>query len=473
MLGLLRTTALRHALIYFGVFALAAAVAVAYIFWRTNVMLAVKQENSVQAEIVALDEQYRTGGIESLRRAVAERSETPGNNLYLVTDAEGRWLAGNLKEISPDLWNSKGRVVFVYRRPALSSGTGERLAFAKVIRLTNGYRLIVGRDIEDQREFESIIRTAFLWTLAGMALLGFGVAFIMNRHLLRRLSAITETSRTIMAGDLSRRVPLTGSGDEFDDLSASLNAMLQRIVELIDGFKEVSDNIAHDLKTPLSRLRNRIETALREARGEEAYREALSAAIEDADDLIKTFDALLSIARLEAGAASNSGRTRFDLNTVVTDVCELYEPVAEERGMELVQVQAPEIMVEGERQLLAQAIANVVDNAIKYAAPGSEVTVADDDKPKITVKLEARENWTEISVSDTGPGIPSADRERALKRFVRLEASRSRPGSGLGLSLVAAVMHLHGGHVALADNHPGLKVILMLKRLAGSGRNAS
>ena len=158
--------------------------------------------------------------------------------------------------------------MFVYRRSAFSGGTGERLAFAKVIRLTNGHRLIVGRDIEDQREFERIIRTAFLWTLAGMALLGFGVAFIMNRHLLRRLSAITETSRIIMAGDLSQRVPLTGSGDEFDELSASLNAMLRRIVELIDGFKEVSDNIAHDLKTPLSRLRNRIETTLREARGE-------------------------------------------------------------------------------------------------------------------------------------------------------------------------------------------------------------
>jgi signal transduction histidine kinase len=160
------------------------------------------------------------------------------------------------------------------------------------------------------------------------------------------------------------------------------------------------------------------------------------------------------------------------LNTVVADVCELYEPVAEERGLELTQTPAPEIMVEGERQLLAQAIANVVDNAIKYAPPEMGATHKDGDKPKITVNLEAREDWAEISVSDTGPGIPPADRERALKRFVRLEASRSRPGSGLGLSLVAAVARLHGGHVALADNLPGLKVILTLKRLARSGQNA-
>ncbi|MEJ2228460.1 MAG: ATP-binding protein [Alphaproteobacteria bacterium] len=472
MLRLLRTTALRHALVYFIVFALAAAIAVIYIFWRTNVLLAVKQETAVQSEIQAFDEQYRTGGIDQLRRAIALRSESPGNSLYLVTNAEGHWLAGNLKEISPDLWNSKGRVVFMYRRPAISGGAEERLAFAQVIRLVNGYRLIVGRDIEDQRTFKRIIRTAFLWTLAGMVLLGMGVSILMNRHLLRRLAAITETSRNIMAGDLSQRVKLTGSGDEFDELSASLNAMLQRIVELIDGFKEVSDNIAHDLKTPLNRLRNRIETTLREARGEEAYREALTAAIEDADNLIKTFDALLSIARLEAGAASNRGRTQFDLSAMVTDVCELYEPVAEERGLELRQSHASEIMVAGEQQLLAQAIANVVDNAIKYASPdfGGDAMHADNARtngagPHITVSLETRGGQAEISVADTGPGIPAADRERALKRFVRLEASRSRPGSGLGLSLVAAVMRLHGGDVTLADNQPGLKVILKLPTL--------
>lgn len=466
---LLRSTVLRHALVYFGIFAAVAAVAVAYIFWRTNVLMAANLETAIYAEIRSLDDQFRIGGVEQLRRAIAERSETPGNSLYLVAGADARRLAGNLKEVSPELWNTVGRVIFVYRRPAGSgAGTEERLAFANVFRLAGGARLIVGRDIEDQREFGRIVRNAFLWTLAGMALLGFGGSILMNRRLLRRLAAITETSRTIMAGDLTRRVPLAGTGDEFDRLAENLNAMLQRIGELIDGFKAVSDNIAHDLKTPLSRLRNRTETALREARGEDAYREALQAAIDDADDLIKTFDALLSIARLEAGAAANS-RARFALNEVVADVCELYEPVAEESGLALTYTPAPETFIEGERQLIAQALANVIDNAIKYGAPLAPCGGDDGSggaKPEIAVRLIPNGQWAEVIIADHGPGIPAADRERVLQRFVRLEASRSRPGSGLGLSLAAAVARLHGGRLTLGDNAPGLAVTLSLRREA-------
>lgn len=455
---LFRTPALRYVLIYFALFAIASAVAVAYIFWKTNVLLASNLEEAVQTEIAALDEQYRIGGPDQLRRAIAERSEMPGNSLYLVTDAEGRRLAGNLREISPELWNSTGRVVFVYRRAA-ATGTGseERLAFANIFRLPNGYRLIAGRDIEDQRAFGRIVRQAFLWTLAGMALLGLGGGVLISRTLLSRIDSITETASSIMAGDLSRRIPLSGSDDEFDRLAASLNAMLERIARLVDGFREVSDNIAHDLKTPLSRLRNRVETALREGGGRaESYREALQATIEEADDLIKTFDALLSIARLEAGAAPGA-RARFSLNTVIDGVCELYEPVAEESGMVLRQIPAPETQIAGERQLVAQAIANVVDNAIKYGAVGGA-------QPEITVAMVPNGQFVDVVVADRGPGVPEAERERVLRRFVRLEASRSRPGSGLGLSLVAAVARLHGGNITLADNAPGLKVVLTFRR---------
>jgi signal transduction histidine kinase len=459
---LLSATALRYSLLYFGLFAAAAVIAAAYIFWRTNVLFATGLETAIQAEIRSLDEQYRIGGIEQLRRVIAARSETAGNSLYLLADAQGRRLAGNLREVSPQLWNTAGRVAFVYRRPVAGGPAEERLAVAVVFRLAGGYRLIAGRDIEDQREFGRIMRAAVLWTLAGMALLGLGGGILISRTLLARMDAITETSRTIMAGDLSRRIPLSGADDEFDRLAANLNAMLQRINELIDGFREVSDNIAHDLKTPLSRLRNRVEAALREARGEDDYREALSAAIEEADDLIRTFDALLGIARLEAGAAAGT-RARFSLNAVVSGVCELYEPVAEESGMTLVQCEAPDIEIEGERQLVAQAVANLVDNAIKYGGGGAEGT-----KPDITVSLQTNGAYVEIIVADRGPGIPAVDRDRALKRFVRLEASRSRPGSGLGLSLAAAVARLHGGRIALASNEPGLKVILSLKRGAGA-----
>ncbi|MEJ2119020.1 MAG: HAMP domain-containing protein, partial [Alphaproteobacteria bacterium] len=250
--------------------------------------------------------------------------------------------------------------------------------------------------------------------------------WFMARRALSGVGQVTRTAREISAGDLDRRVPAKAAGDEIDQLARTFNHMLDRIQTLVNGMREMSDNIAHDLKTPLSRLRNRIETTLREARGEEAYREALTAAIEDADNLIKTFDALLSIARLEAGAASNRGRMQFDLSAMVTDVCELYEPVAEERGLELRQSHASEIMVAGEQQLLAQAIANVVDNAIKYASPdvGGDAMHADNARtngagPHITVSLETRGGQAEISVADTGPGIPAADRERALKRFGR------------------------------------------------------
>ena len=411
LIRLLRTTAFRSFFFYFALFAVAAAIAVAYIYWKTNVLLAAQLESSIQAETQSLDEQYRAGGIAQLVRTVAERSETPGNSLYLVTDAEGRRLAGTLRTVSTELWNSEGRVAFVYRRPAIS-GTEERLAYAVVFRLQDGSRLIVGRDIEDRREFGRVARSAFLWTLSGMALIGLLGGLLIGRSFLRRIESITQTSQRIMAGDLSRRIPLTSAGDEFDRLAGSLNAMLQRITELIDSFKEVSDNIAHDLKTPLTRLRNRIETALREAHGEAAYREALQATIEEADEIIRTFDALLSIARLEAGTAS-SARNEFDLGVVVGGLCDLYEPVAEERGIALTCHAVASAVIRGERQLVAQAVANLLDNAIKYGGDGN----GGDPLPKgeISVSVAMNGETVQVVVADHGPGIPENDRERAFQ----------------------------------------------------------
>ncbi|WP_088348552.1 MULTISPECIES: ATP-binding protein [Rhodomicrobium] len=464
LIKLLRTTAFRYSLIYFGLFAAAAAGAVFYIYWQTNALLGAQIESAIQAEIGSLDQQYRQGGIETLKRAVVDRSETPGNSLYLLADAEGRHLGGNLKAVSEELWNSTGRVAFIYRR-ALDNRVEERYAFAVIFRLANGYRLVVGRDIEDRRQFGELVRSVFLWTLAGMAIVGLGGGLLVGRSLLRRVESMTETTRNIMAGDLSRRVPVSGSDDEFDRLAVSLNEMLKRIEELIAGFKEVSDNIAHDLKTPLSRLRNRVETALREPADPQTYRDALQATIEDADELIKTFDALLSIARLESGAA-HPNLERFDLAAVVTDVCELYEPLAEERGMVLDLTPAAETIVEGKRELIAQAVANILDNAIKYGTPGDGSPGA--NAKTISVSLDRQPERADIVIGDRGPGVPPEDRERVFRRFVRLEASRSLPGSGLGLSLAAAVARLHGGTLTLSDNEPGLKATLSLRRLASA-----
>ena len=456
---LFRTTTFRLSLTYLALFSAAAIVAIVYIYWNTTVLLSRQLNQTIDAELKGLAEQYRAGGLDQLVRTVAERSATPGNSLYLVADSEGRRLAGNLSAVTPDLWNSLGPVEFVYRRPA-AGGVENRLAFANVFRLPSGNRLIVGRDIEDRRELARMVRSAMLWGLGVMAVFGIGGGYWVSRKLLARIDALSDTSRTIMEGDLTGRLPVNGSGDELDRLAQSLNLMLARIEQLMAGLREVSDNIAHDLKTPLNRLRNRVEAALREPYGEPVYREALERTIEEADGLIKTFNALLSIARIEAGAGGEN-RESLDVSALLRDVAELYEPVAEERGLVLkADTQAP-IFIRGDRQLLGQAIANLIDNAIKYGTseaaengPGAQ--------PEVEVSAEAKGSMAEIVVTDRGPGVPASDRERVLDRFVRLEASRSEPGSGLGLSLVAAVARLHGGSLRLEDNEPGLRVILAL-----------
>jgi len=422
------------------------------------VLLSRQLNQTIDAELKGLAEQYRGGGLDQLVRIVAERSRTPGNSLYLVADKEGKQLSGNLSAVSPQLWESLGPVEFFYSRPA-PGGVERRLAFANVFRLPGGYRLIVGRDIEDRRELARLIRITMLWGLGVMALVGIGGGYWVSRRLLARIDNLSATTRTIMKGDLTGRLPVSGSGDELDRLAQSLNLMLARIEQLMAGLREVSDNIAHDLKTPLNRLRNRVEEALREPRDDTVYREALERTIEEADGLIKTFNALLSIARLEAGAGGDN-RDTLDLSALVSDVAELYEPVAEERGIALKADVAIPIAIRGDRQLLGQAIANLIDNALKYGAPTAQG--GNGWAPEVEVRAETDDGAAEITVTDRGPGVPAPERERVLGRFVRLEASRSEPGSGLGLSLVAAVARLHGGSLRLEDNEPGLRVILSL-----------
>ena len=455
---LFRTTTFRLSLSYLALFSATAAVAVFFIYWNTTVLLSRQLNQTIEAELTGLAEQYRAGGLDQLVRIVAERSETPGNSLYLVADKDGKQLAGNLSAESPQLWESVGPVEFVYSRPA-SGGVERRLAFANVFRLPGGYRLIVGRDIEDRRELSRLILNTMLWGLGAMALVGIGGGYWVSRKLLTRIDGLAATTRTIMAGDLAGRLPVSGSGDELDRLSQSVNLMLARIEQLMAGLREVSDNIAHDLKTPLNRLRNRVEEALREPQDETAYRDVLERTIEEADGLIKTFNALLSIARLEAGAGGEN-RDTLDMAALVQDVAELYEPVAEERGIALKAQAADSIIIHGDRQLLGQALANLIDNALKYGAPSAGA--GNGYAPEVDVQADARGGVARIVVSDRGPGVPDTERVRVLSRFVRLEESRSEPGSGLGLSLVAAVARLHGGKLRLEDNEPGLRVVLSL-----------
>jgi len=438
---------------YAALFAVAAALAMGYVYWQTSVFYARQLDSTIQAEIRGLAEQYRLGGLPRLNQVVAQRSASAGAGLYLIADPDGARVSGNLTAPSPALLEKRGRVQFPYSAPA-PGGTETRLAIGQVFQLSDGYRLVVGRDIEDRRRLEDIFASAFLWGVGFIALIGILGGLLVSRILLRRIGAITDTSQRIMHGDLSQRVTLAGTGDELDRLAGSLNTMLDRIEQLVAGLREVSDNIAHDLKTPLTRMRNRIDTTLRDAPDTETYRETLIQTIEEADDLIRTFNALLSIARLEAGAQVEEFET-FDLAALAADAVELYEPVAESDGITVSLDARQAAQVKGNRQLLAQATANLIDNAIKYARPT-------EGEGAITVEVERAGSHVRLVIADNGPGIPEDQRERALKRFARLETSRSRPGSGLGLSLVAAVARLHGGTIALEDNQPGLRVVITL-----------
>ncbi len=314
---------------------------------------------------------------------------------------------------------------------------------------------MVGRDVEERRRLREIIQGAVGYSQLFIGILGCLGSWFIARRVLKRVDDMTDTTRHIMAGDLGGRLRIAGTGDELDRLALNLNDMLDRIGELMRGMREVSDNIAHDLKTPLTRLRNKADEALRTAQSPDELKGALEAIIEESDNLIRIFNALLMIARLEAGNA-REGLADFDAAEAVRAVAELYEALAEEAGVALDVSVENGLPIHGSRELLGQAMANLLDNALKYGA-------APDGTPQtITVAAHRLDGEARIVVADRGPGIPEAERGHVLERFVRLETARSRPGFGLGLSLAAAVARLHGGTLRLEDNEPGLRVVLAL-----------
>jgi len=428
---LFRATAFRLTLVYLLVFALFAAFLLGYFALNTRRLITEEITSTVDAEIAGLSEQYNQGGIRRLVFVIETRSRRPGSSLYLVTTPSGEGLAGNIGSLVPGVLAKPGWMETIYRRLE-EPETAEHRALVRVLQLPGGFHLLVGRDLEERERLFDIIANAGRWSLAIVMILGIAGGVFVSRRVLNRVDAMTHTAQTIMAGDLSGRLPIAGSGDELDRLASNLNAMLERIEALMRGLKEVSDNVAHDLRTPLTRLRNHAEEALRTAKDEAGYRGALEATIEESDGLIRTFNALLMIARAESGEA-REGMSEFDAAEVAHDVSELYEPLADDKGLAL-RVETTSAPVKGNRELVSQALANLVDNAIKYAAGG--------------------------------PGIPASDRAHVVERFVRLEQSRTKPGSGLGLSLAAAVARLHGGELKLEDNAPGLKAILDLPRVA-------
>jgi signal transduction histidine kinase len=449
-----RTTAFRLSAIYLAVFTIFAAFLIGYFARNTSALLHAQMQEALDAELDGMAEQYNRGGIVRLARFIEVRSKQPGAAIYLVADSAGRKIAGNVEAVPPAVLtrDDVSPQVVPYLRIEEDDPGMRHAALVRAVALPDGFRILVGRDVSESEEIVTIVRRSLILTAALMVVLGMVSWLFVSRRVLKRIDSIAETSRRIVAGDLSDRLEVTGTGDEFDRLADSLNTMLARIEKLMLGLKQVSDNIAHDLKTPLTRMRNRVEAALAHGRGEPAYRDALQATIDDADQLIRTFNALLMIARAEAGS-SDAEFDVFDASDVARDVCELYEPVAEEAGVRLTLAPSAPVMLRGNRELIGQALANLIDNAIKYAEEGTA-------EPRVVVSVREEAGMAELSVADNGAGIAEAERPRVVERFVRLEESRSKPGAGLGLSLVSAVAQLHGGELELRDNRPGLAAVL-------------
>ena len=461
---LVRTTAFKLTLVYLGIFVLFAASLLGYFALNTRRLITEQITATVNGEVTGLSEQYGQGGLRRLVTVVDLRSRRPGSSLYLVTTPTGEGLAGNVGSLEPGVLDQPGWLETNYHRLESTEGPEHR-ALVRVVQLAGGFHLLVGRDLDERERLFGIIVNAGKWSLALVIVLGLAGGFFVSRRVLSRIDAMTGTAQTIMAGDLSGRLPVAGTGDELDRLADAVNAMLDRIEALMHGLKEVSDNIAHDLKTPLTRLRNRCEQALRSATGEMSYRGALESTIAESDELIRTFDALLMIARAESGQARDN-MSEFDASQIARDVGELYEPVADEKGIVL-KVDAPAAApVRGNRELVSQALANLIDNAIKYAGPNGKLNGM---PAEIVVKAGSEGERITLSVADRGPGIADADRARVVERFVRLEQSRSEPGSGLGLSLASAVARLHGGELKLEDNEPGLRSTIALPRAGPAG----
>jgi signal transduction histidine kinase len=456
---LFRTTVFKISLAYLVISAIGAGLVLDSVGDNVKMLIDQQTAQTVEADISGLSEQYAQGGIRRLVQSVETRAQRPGADLYLVTTPAGETIAGNIASLPSGVLERPGLVETNYE-PAGGAGK-QRRATARIFALPGGFRLVVGHDLEEGDRLRHILGHALLTSLLWLVGIGTLGGLWVARRVLNRVESINANARKIVAGDLTGRLPVTGTGDELDRLVQNLNAMLDRIGELMAGLKQVSDNIAHDLKTPLTRLRGRAEQALQFGKTSEDYRGALEKVIEESDRLIQIFDALLNIARAEAGSG-REGMIDFDAGLVARDVGELYEPAAEERGFALEIDVAPNLLIHGSRELIGQAIANLVDNALKYGGGAGEAGTAK------SVVLSARRSGAavDICVADRGQGIAEADRARVLDRFVRLENSRSRPGSGLGLSLAAAVARLHGGVLRLEDNAPGLRVVIALPAIA-------
>jgi len=446
--NLIRASSFRLTLLYTGVFCASALALLGFIYWSTVAVIEQQTIETIEAEIRGLAEQYNEQGLVRLIEIIEERSGAEGDddNIYLLTDPLLVPLTGNLSSWPKDT-EDPGNWLRLTLSKREQDGFVPHEVRARSFILPGGYRLLVGRDMHEKRRFRAIVVGALVWSLGGALVLALTGGLFVTGRMLSRVDQVSRTARQIMDGDLSRRMEKSGSGDEFDHLADSLNAMLDRIERLMIGMRLSTDSIAHDLRSPLTRLKNRIELALRNPPDVDRDREALANVLSQTDAALAVFDSLLRIATAEAGMDAVDFKS-IDLAALAQDVTELYRPLAEEKGIELELSAEPPAEIRGQHELMAQAIANVLDNAVKFTPAGG----------RISVVVRHRNGAVVLTVADSGPGIPRADRQKVLERFVKLEGSRAGPGTGLGLSLVAAVAKLHGAVLRLGGNDPGLEV---------------
>ena len=447
------------------VFSMTAVLLVGLIYWSGTTAISRQIDATIDAEIKGLSEQYSQRGGIGLIRVIEKRSRTASRTgaLYLLVGADGRPLAGNLSRWPDAQPDKQGRIRFplTWR---LRDRTVESTGRARIFNLRGGFRLLVGQDLRERQSISNQLESALIWGGTALVILALAMGALLSWMILRRIDTISTASNEIIAGDLSRRVPVTGNGDEFDRLATSLNTMLEQNERLFRGLQEVAENIAHDLRSPLGRLRTRLESIQQGQLAGDQRESAIGEAIEESDRLLRTFNAILKIAQAESGAPRRHFSS-VNLQQMLADLHELYEPIVEAAGLRLACKLPPEeVLVSGDRDLLFQAAVNLIDNATKYAGPGKIVHAA----------LLASDDQATLEITDNGPGIPTAALARAKDRFFRVDESRTTPGSGLGLSLVDAVARLHGGYLELEDNSPGLvaRIILPLDTDARSKHKA-
>jgi signal transduction histidine kinase len=444
----LRSAGVRFGVIYAALFGVSAIALAAFLWWSTAGLLERQTESAILTDSVGLAERFADGGVKALVETINERvvGNVDDDALYLLVDPTFQRIAGNLEH-----WPTRVAMDQDWDQLAIERAGVRGLARVHYFELPGGFHLLIGRDVQVRSQLRVLMADALLWAAVIAVVLGSVGAWAVRGLFRSMIADVSATAVAVTAGDLTRRVRVAGNEDEFDLLAETINDMLDRISRLMDGVRQVSNAIAHDLRTPIARARTRLEDAAIHATTEAELRAAVDRAMLDLDGVVNVFQALLRIAEIEAGAR-RSAFAAFDLAPLLADISEMYDVVAEEQGLAMRLDISPVLPAFGDRDMIQQAVANLLDNALKFSPPGGAISLI----------AHPKAGGVEIEVSDQGPGIPEADRSRAAERFFRGESARSTPGSGLGLSLVQAVAQLHGGTLTLSDAAPGLRAVVTL-----------